>query len=307
MIILYILSAIVVLNILGFIINKILFTNELKKISPYGKLYTVKGRKMHVYSMGNGNKTLVLLPGLNVPLPSADFGPLMRELSKNFTVVCVEYFGIGFSDTARSPRTNENYTEEIRMALKLAGHKPPYVLIPHSASGIYSEYYAIKYPSEISEIVMLDTTSSAIKEPTIPKFVFLLSKLQQATGFSRIINAFVVPMLLKKRNGYTNKEIHDYGKFINHSLNDTIIDQNIRFKENVNELMRMDFPKEIRVLKIVPNGTIKQVGEKYQIEHLRKLGQQAKYIKVDGSHFIYQTQPKLICDYTIKFLNDTLR
>jgi pimeloyl-ACP methyl ester carboxylesterase len=65
---------------------------------------------MHVYALGDGGKTIVLLPGFGVSLPSADFGPLMRELSKEYTVVCVEYFGIGFSDRTDTPRTNENYT-----------------------------------------------------------------------------------------------------------------------------------------------------------------------------------------------------
>jgi len=104
----------------------------------------VNEQKMHVYSMGNGEKTVVLLPGFGVSLPSADFGPLMRELSKEYTAVCIEYFGIGFSDRTDAPRTSENYTKEIRTALSLAGFKPPYVLMPHSASGIYNEYYAAK-------------------------------------------------------------------------------------------------------------------------------------------------------------------
>lgn len=34
---------------------------------------------------------------------------------------------------------NENYMEEIRTALSMAGMKPPYVLMPHSVSGVYSE------------------------------------------------------------------------------------------------------------------------------------------------------------------------
>ena len=137
-----ILGIIVFLNIIGFEINKIFFSNELEAVSPYVQMLEVNKRKMHVYSMGNGAKNIVLLLGFGVSLPSADFGPLMRKLSKEYTVVCIEYFGIGFSGQADTPRTNENYTEEIRTALYLAGFKAPYVLMPYSASGIYSEYYA---------------------------------------------------------------------------------------------------------------------------------------------------------------------
>jgi hypothetical protein len=174
--------------------------------------------------------------------------------------------------------------------------------MPHSASGIYSEYYAIKYPDEVSSIIMLDTTSSAIKEANVPKFVYKLSKVQQATGFSRIINSFVVPNLLKESNGYTRQEIKEYSRFINHLFNDTIIDQNVRFNDNIIEVMGMDFPDAVSVLKIVPTGTIKQVKEEYQMDHINRLGVNAKYIIIDGSHFIYHTNITDIYDATIDFL-----
>jgi len=98
--------------------------------------------QMHVYSMGNGEKTIVLFPGMGIGLPSADFGPLMRKLSEKYTVVTVEYFGVGFSSETSKPRTSENYVDEIRIALNQAGFEAPYVLMPHSISSVYSEYYA---------------------------------------------------------------------------------------------------------------------------------------------------------------------
>lgn len=133
----FILGGIVCLNLIGFAINKIIFSNELDAITPYGQMVEVNGKMMHVYAMGSGEKTIVLLPGFGVALPSADFGPLMRELSKQYTVVSIEYFGTGFSDQTETPRTNENITEEIRIALLKAGFKPPYILMPHSVSGLY--------------------------------------------------------------------------------------------------------------------------------------------------------------------------
>ena len=122
-----ILGVIISINLISFIINKAFFSHELDGLSPYGEMVDVNGKNMHVYSRGDGEKTIVLLPGFGVPLPSADFGPLMRELSKEYTVVCIEYFGVGFSDEIDTPRTNKNYTQEIRAALSEAGFAPPYV------------------------------------------------------------------------------------------------------------------------------------------------------------------------------------
>lgn len=301
---LIIIGIILSLNIISLIVNKVFFAHELDGISPYGELVEIDNQSMHVYSMGEGDKTIVLLPGLGVPLPSADFGPLMRELSKDFTVVCIEYYGYGFSDETTEPRTNENYTEETRMALSNAGFEPPYILMPHSASGIYSEYYAIKYPDEIVAIIMLDTTSSAVEDTKVPRFVYQLVKIQQMVGFNRIIGSVAVPLMLKEENGYTKKEIGDYRKFFNHVNNNTIINQNIRFYDNVLEVMRMEFPNGVPVLKIVPTGTIKQTEKDYQTNHLGRLGANAKSITLDGTHFIYHTRVADICEVSVAFLYD---
>ncbi len=297
-----ILGIIICLNIIGFAINKIFFSNELEAVSPYGQIVEVNERKMNVYSMGDGEKTIVLLPGFGVSLPSADFGPLMGELSKEYTVVCIEYFGIGFSDLADTPRTNENYTEEIRTALSSAGFKTPYVLMPHSASGIYSEYYAAKYPDEVSAIIMLDTTSTAktvAKNP--PKFLYGIAKWQQACGLTRISYGLMPPSQ-KAENGYTEKEISDYKLFAYHVLNDTIIDQSYRMLENIKEVNAIAFPQEIPVLKLISSQTEKKAGVEYQTNHLNRLGVKAESKIIDCSHFIYQTNVTDICDATSAFL-----
>ncbi len=302
-----ILGIIVCLNIIGFAINKIFFSNELEAISPYGQMIEVNEKKMHVYSLGDGEKTIVLLPGFGVSLPSADFGPLMRELSKEYTVVCIEYFGIGFSDQADTPRTNENYTEEIRTALSLAGFKAPYVLMPHSASGIYSEYYAAKYPDEVSAIIMLDTTSTG-KTGTgnPPKFIYGIAKLQQACGLTHI-TCGLMPPSQKAENGYTEKEISDYKLFTYHVLNNTMIDQSYSMLDNINEVNAIAFPEEIPVLKLISSQSEKRAGAEYQTNHLNRLGAKAESKIIDCSHFIYQTNVTDICDATSTFLEKMIK
>lgn len=288
--------------IIGFTVNKWLSSRELGSLSPYGHMVEVHGQKMHVYSMGHGQKTIVLLPGFGVSLPSADFGPLMRELAQEYTVVSIEYFGIGFSDQTDTPRTNENYTQEIRTALSIAGFKPPYVLMPHSASGVYCEYYAAKYPAEVSAIIMLDTTSTAVTGNfNLPKFIYRIAQLQQACGFTRISTG-LIPPAQKDKNGYTKKEISEYKLFSFHVINDTMIDQSHRLLENIKEVKALPFPQEIPVLKLISSQTEKKVGAEYQRGHLNRLGANAQSKSIDSSHFIYQTNAKDIYDATRAFL-----
>lgn len=305
MVILTILGIVLALNLFSFIINRAFFSHEIDSIEPYGNMVEVSGKKMHIYSMGVGEKTIVLLPGFGVALPCADFGPLMRELSKEYTVVCIEYFGVGFSDGIDTPRTNENYTEEIRAVLSGLGFKAPYVLMPHSGSGIYSEYYATKYPGEVSAMIMLDTTSSVKLEPEAPKFLLELSKVQQAIGLGRIFNPLVVSSMLSmtEKSGYTEKEIEDYTKFMNHVNNDTIIGQTYRLNDNIREVMGMDFP-DIPVLMISASETVKKVGKVYEQEHIKGLGDNVESITLDGSHFIYHNHVQDIFEVTLRFLEE---
>lgn len=297
-----IVGAIVALNLIGFTVNRIFFSDELQAVTPYGEMIEIHGQKMHVYSMGTGEQTIVLLPGFGVSLPSADFGPLMRELSREYTVVCVEYFGVGFSEQTDSPRTNENITEEIRAALSAAGFSAPYILMPHSASGVYSEYYAAKYPEEISAIILLDTTSTAVDaKGNMPKFVYGIGKLQQATGLTRLTMG-LIPATQKVENGYTPQEIADYKLFTLHVLNDTMIDQAYRLIDNINKVKALPFPSEIAVLKIISTQSLKRVGEAYQTDHLKRLGENVPSILIDSTHFVYQTNVEDLVKATADFL-----
>lgn len=305
-----ILAILAILMLIGFIVNSILSNGELEKVASYGQMIDINGEKMHVYSMGDGEETIVLLPGFGVALPSADFGPLMRELSEKHTVVTVEYFGIGFSDQTAIPRTNENYINELRTALEKAGFTPPYILMPHSASGIYSEYYANKYPDEIKGIIMLDTTSTAEEDPKgAPSFIYSIAKFQQRVGMTRLTMG-LVPETKLIENGYTKKEISDYMTFNYHVLNDSLINQSNLLVDNIKEVNTLAFPNSIPVLKLISSQAIKKMaklkkddGMGYQNDHLKRLGNNASYKIVDASHFIYQTKTPEIVEITEKFLN----
>lgn len=126
---------------------------EQKKYPPIGKIVEVDGKDMHIYIKGQGDHTIVLLSGLGTTAPALDFEPLVNELSKNNQVVVVEYFGYGWSELTDKERTVENIVEEIRTALKKSNIQGPYIMMPHSVSGIYSMYYANAYKEEVKAII----------------------------------------------------------------------------------------------------------------------------------------------------------
>jgi len=309
-----IIAVIVVCMSIGALLQATYFKGKLEQIKPYGKIVDVDGGQMHVYSMGNGETTIILLPGLGVALPSADFSPLMRKLSEKYTVVCVEYFGTGFSSGTSKPRTCENYVEETRTALGKAGFRAPYVLMPHSISSVYSEYYAAKHPEEIEAIISLDGTTTAYygKMPAFIKYVLPISKFQQAIGTTSLIAPLAVSKKSLLLNGYTGKEINDIITFSGFSLNDTLLEQILNSSEFIKQTIDLPFPESIPYFKVIskqtyeaPNSELKKINmtpQEYQRQHLERIGKHVEYEILEGTHFIYVNNVDRIAEIADEFL-----
>jgi pimeloyl-ACP methyl ester carboxylesterase len=296
--------------------SSIYFLSEVTVIKPHGKLVKVNERNMHIRQMGNGNKTIVLLPGWGMLLPSVEFAPLMRELSKKYTVCSVEFFGYGHSDNTDIPRTNENYTQEIRESLFAVGLKPPYVLMPYSASGIYAEYYAAKYPNEIEGLILLDCYSSAentesMTNEELNEFVVSYNTTKLTDDeFVEFINEYLP-------NGYTEKETREIFTMGNHV--DTLREQYIALPANIEEVMSMNVQLGKSIPILMFNSEFSELDEeditqdyivgleKYIKHHLDKLCGVKKQIIIKGSnHFdIYNNGEyrQLICKEISAFLD----
>jgi pimeloyl-ACP methyl ester carboxylesterase len=309
-----ILAVITVCMLIGAILHATYFKNKKEGIEPYGQMVDVYDGQMHVYKMGNGKETIILLPGMGIGLPSADFGPLMRRLSEKYTVVCIEYFGVGFSSQTQRARTSENYVDEIRTALKSVGVEAPYILMSHSISSVYSEYYASKYPDEVHAIISLDGTSTAYigdDMPGLVKSLLGVAKFQQAIGFTSI----AAPIATNKDNllsiGYTEKEISDLIYYAGFSMNDNTLAQIADTTYYIRDANNLTYPGNVPYFKIISrktyetnNSQIKITPQEYQRQHLARIGDQAKYEILDGTHFIYFDNVDRISEITDEFLSE---
>lgn len=132
---------------------------EQKHLTAPGKLVDVNGYKIHVYTEGSraeGAPVAVLLSGSGTAAPVYDFKPLYSQLSDDCAIAVVEKAGYGYSDIADVPRDVRSMVEEVRAALSAAQVPPPYVLVPHSMSGLEALYWAQQFPEEVAGIVGLD-------------------------------------------------------------------------------------------------------------------------------------------------------
>jgi len=294
MILLIILGVYVGISIISIVVNQILSRNELASIEPTGQMVEVNGKMMHICTMGDGEHTIVILPGLGTPLPSVSFAPFMRELATEYTVVIIDYFGTGHSDQTNVPRTNANFTEEIRAALSAGGFSPPFILMPHSASGAYADYFAIHHPDEVTALVLLDTVHTHKHlEPNVPAITFQLARFSQFVGSPRLLNHFLLSSLhgINEENGFTPDEIRNIRLFMNHEVNPTTLNRTRLYNETIHEVVALDFPQNIPVLSIRPtrpNSGSAMTRQENNIAHMGRYGASSEMIILEGNHNIHK-------------------
>ena len=182
------LAGLLVLLIIGSTINhRLRIPREEAAYPPPGQMVAVNGHRLHVYAEGTGDLTLVFLSGSGTTAPALDFKGLYRLLSDDYRTVVVERAGYGWSEDGGTSRDIDTVLNETRQALTSAGESPPYVLVPHSMSGLEAVHWANRYPDEVAAIIGLDPAMPPIYEimPPQPLMVALVSFTGQ-TGLLRL-------------------------------------------------------------------------------------------------------------------------
>ena len=119
-----------------------------------GELVNVNGRNIHIYRQGNINKPKILLmSGSGTVAPVYDFKILYEKLLKSFRIIVMEKFGYGYSDIFDSPADIDTLVSIQKKALETIGENGPYILMPHSMSGIEALRWAQLYPDDVLAII----------------------------------------------------------------------------------------------------------------------------------------------------------
>ncbi|WP_225228750.1 alpha/beta fold hydrolase [Bacillus sp. PS06] len=303
------------LSILSVFVIWIIFSNamtafEQKRHTPIGNLVEVDGKNMHIYTKGDGDNTILLLSGLGTAAPTLDFEPLINELSKSNKVVVVEPFGYGWSDITNKERTVENIIDEIRMALKESNIQGPYILMPHSISGIYCMYFANTYPEEVKAIIGIDPTLPQALEyfgenpPTMPKYLSYLAP----TGIARLALYMDSESFLPIAESDTYSEENlKITKAISawKGYNKNIVTEANALKYNINQTVTMTFPDNMPVLffttkdeKVTADGKNNVTFYKTQLTH----SPASKIVTLEGHHYLHWNRYKEISKETTEFI-----
>lgn len=117
---------------------------------------TVDERNVEYYLKQNGSPTIVFENGLGATMKW--WSEVISGLDNNVSVFTYNRAGYGKSTPVSSVRDGEHIVKDLRALLKHNKLEPPYILVGHSLGGLYMQYYARKYPEEVSGLILVDST-----------------------------------------------------------------------------------------------------------------------------------------------------
>jgi pimeloyl-ACP methyl ester carboxylesterase len=136
-------------------------------VAMRGQLVDVGPYRLHLECTGSRGPTVILEPGAGGS--AASMGLIAPAVAADSRVCVYDRAGRGWSDPAASPPDGDQIATDLHRLLDRAHVPGPYVLVGHSFGGLYLRTYAAKYPEEVSELVLVDSTAANDKPVSKPK------------------------------------------------------------------------------------------------------------------------------------------
>ncbi|MCR8658581.1 alpha/beta hydrolase [Paenibacillus endoradicis] len=285
--------AIVVFLATVFIVNVISSKSEQGKIQAYGQHVSVDGKIMNVLIEGNGEETVVLLPGYATAAPALDFKPLIEELSPYYKVVVIEPFGYGLSDVSEKERSTENIVSEIHEALQSL-NIDRYILMGHSIAGIYGLDYVNKYENEVISFVGIDSSVPTQGDTDEPFPSDAYKQLKQS-GFSRLLMKLATDQLLTPNvDDETKEQIRILT--LKNMFNPNILSEGENFNSNFKAAENLVFPKNLPVIFFLQDNDTETEGWIPLHEEQLKNSVHGEMVLLEGDHYLHHTRSKEIVE-----------
>ena len=305
---LFIIATIVVLLIAIYINHGIQTNKEKELLSPMGQMVKINGANMSVYVEGSGDKTLVFMSGGGTSSPILDFKSLFSLLSDKYRMVVVEKFGYGFSDVVDSKRDIASILADTRAALNAANIEAPYILCPHSMSGIEALYWSQQFPEEVSAIMGLDmAVPDAYKDYEINLPMLKLGQFAANVGITRLLPYASESEAIKHGTlSEQEKEIYR-AVFYQRTATKTMINEVKHIKENAQEVSSNGVA-QVPLLLFVSNGEDtgwdKEKWRGYQNSYIREVDN-GILIELDCPHYLHDYEyiriSEIMKEYLEKF------
>ena len=301
-----VIAAVFMLLFIIYIDHQVHLKKEAELRLPLGQMVEVDGHNMSIYVEGTGDTTLVFMSGGGTCSPILDFKSLYSLLWDQYQIVVVEKFGYGFSDVVDKDRDIDSILEDTRAALAAVGLNAPYVLCPHSMSGLEALYWAQKYPDEVSAIIGLDMAVPAYYDSmniNIP--ITRIAGWAADMGVTRFIPGISDSDAIKYGTlSDDEKEIYR-AVFYSRTATVTMLNEVEQVKENAEKVNSMDVP-QLPMLLFISDGSggtgfDKETWRKIPIEYIAQVDE-GEYIELNCPHYVHDHEYKTISESIITFL-----
>ena len=269
-----------------------------------GVMVDVGGRRMHVHTVGQGETSIVLLPGLGTSAPVLDFEPLTQELSRWARVTVVEPFGYGWSEGSDSPMLPGDVARDVHTALHGAGVPGPYVLMGHSIAGLYSQKFIETFPGEVSGFVGLDPTNPVTASPPEDDFISGVLTTLARLGGVRVAQAIrgVDSSLLEQ--GYSRENVDKQAMLTSWNvMSPEMVRQWKSLREALEQTKELRFTQDLPVLVFASRDREKREGGDALRAYAGE-GQCHRVETLDASHYVHHEQHTKINEVTRAFLTE---
>lgn len=300
---------VIIVILLAIYINHIIrLKMESQLFKPLGQIVEVDGNKMSVYIEGDGEKTLVFLSGGGTCSPILDFKSLYSRLSGEYKIAVIEKFGYGFSDVVDKERSIDSILSDTRATLTAAGVDAPYVLCPHSMSGLEAIYWANEYPDEVSAIIGLDMAVPAYyDEMKINIPLMRMAQFAAQIGITRIIPDIAESDAIKNGTLTDDEKAAYRAVFYRRTATNTMINECAYVKANA-EIVKESGVPNVPMLLFISDGS---GGTGFDEDSWRSIPKEyikdkenAQYIELDCPHYVHDYEYELISDKITDFLED---
>lgn len=324
---------ILIVLFIGIIIHNLLKIGDIFSHTDgeYKNFISIDGsedKQMNVYQIGQGSKTIVILPGFGSQSPVLQYKAIAKNLSKNYKVVIIEYFGYGFSTgNTKSERSNANIADEIVKALDGAGISGPYYLMPHSISKLYAIRLQQKRPDLVAGIISIDGAfPEEIKDQYYKDYYgsmvtnVNITSIFELTGFERVLSyvrpsTFYIDKMKEMPDVYTSEDIKIYRNRIGASyLTRTMVKEIDKVIDNMNELKDYKYPSSLPVLELLSQERVDEYKEAKDkkgatadlgdlTNHIITNSSIQKVVILEGDHALQLSNPSEVVHRTNNFLS----
>lgn len=123
------------------------------------RLVSIDGRRLSIDCEGIAGNTPVVVLMAGGGRTAKDWSEVLPAVAKFARVCSYDRAGLGESDNPPGKtQSADEIVDDLRRLLAAVSEKGPYILVAHSASGIFARRFAATHPAETAGLVMVDSS-----------------------------------------------------------------------------------------------------------------------------------------------------